>query len=197
MKKKIIIICIIVLAFICTNMVTFALARGKTKITKMTGVTEKPILNEAGLLLNAGKEEKMNYDNAARKLKSFDQEQTNYNDESSTGYFSSDSPLEGAENIDVNPAQESKKEDNSNMTQEASQSVGGTFNNVAEEETISGASQNANYSEYDNQSGEDSEDLTMQLPQFPLTDSDFEVQSDENSLTDIALPEMPSPTSAN
>ena len=83
------------------------------------------------------------------------------------------------------------------MTQEASQSVGGTFNNVAEEETISGASQNANYSEYDNQSGEDSEDLTMQLPQFPLTDSDFEVQSDENSLTDIALPEMPSPTSAN
>jgi len=178
-------------------MVTFALARGKTKITKMTGVTEKPILNEAGLLLNAGKEEKMNYDNAARKLKSFDQEQTNYNDESSTGYFSSDSPLEGAENIDVNPDQESKKEDNSNMTQEASQSVGGTFNNVAEEETISGASQNANYSEYDNQSGEDSEDLTMQLPQFPLTDSDFEVQSDENSLTDIALPEMPSPTSAN
>ena len=149
MKKKIIIICIIVLAFICTNMVTFALARGKTKITKMTGVTEKPILNEAGLLLNAGKEEKMNYYNAARKLKSFDQEQTNYNDESSTGYFSSDSPLEGAENIDVNPAQESKKEDNSNMTQEASQSVGGTFNNVAEEETISGASQNANYSEYE------------------------------------------------
>ena len=203
MKRNSIIL-IIAVAFICTNMATFLYARGKAQIAEKLAVPKAADITEVQALKVSGIDKKLGSDAAySNKANTNPLEELKENAVENEGndnadYGVSEETNSQAPGETANVAEKKVEEaDNSNTPQEETAAAGGTFSNTNSQDGTSGtyyySYDGSNASDPDN--GDDyasnEEESPFPLPQFPSSETDYEVQGDDEGAIDIAMPELP------